>query len=300
MTDRPTERQHPAAQGLQSLAPLAALGHLFDAQVAAAATVRSVLPALANAAAFCAERLRTGGKVGYAGAGSSGLMALADCLELPGTYGLAPSQTPVLFAGGTNALFHMQGVVEDDPDLAHADLAASGIGAGDALICVSASGATPYTLQVATGAKSRGAALIVIANVAGSPLVTLADIAVVLDTGPEVIAGSTRMGAGTAQKIALNLLSTSMAMQLGHVQDGYMVNLTADNAKLRDRARRIVARLAGVSDDRAAAALLATSGEVKPAILIAAGAADAADAAILLADSQGHLGPALAALGGKN
>jgi N-acetylmuramic acid 6-phosphate etherase len=119
---------------------------------------------------------------------------------------------------------------------------------------------------------------------------------VLLDTGPEVVAGSTRLGAGTAQKAALNLLSTLAALRLGHVHDGYMVNVVADNAKLRERAAGIVAALSGADDASARAALAAADGAVKPAILLAAGARDAADAARLLADSGGHVGPALDAL----
>ena len=296
MVDRPTEQQHPAAQGLQSLAPLAALTHLLDAQLLAATSLRPALPALTKAAELAAATLRAGGKLGYAGAGSSGLMALADCLELPGTYGIAPTQIPMMFAGGLPALSHMTGAVEDDPKLAHTDLERAGISRGDTVICVSASGGTPYTLVIADLARAHGAKIIALANVAGSPLLKVADIAVLLDTGPEVIAGSTRMGAGTAQKIALNLLSTLTAMHLGHVQDGYMVNLTADNAKLRDRAVGIVARLANVPPARATTALAETDGDVKTAILIASGARSRIEAVSLLVDSGGHLGPALAAL----
>jgi len=190
----------------------------------------------------------------------------------------------------------MTGSVEDDPALARADFTRAGIAQGDAVICISASGRTPYTLAIAEAARACGASVIGIANVPDSALLRLADIAILLDTGAEVIAGSTRMGAGTAQKIALNMLSTLMAMQLGHVQDGFMVNLTADNTKLRARARHIVARLAQVDETRAEAALQATGGEVKTAVLVAAGATDATDATLLLADSDGHLGPALAAL----
>ncbi len=130
----------------------------------------------------------------------------------------------------------------------------------------------------------------------GSPLLGLADVAVLLDTGPELVAGSTRMGAATAQKIALNLISTLMGLQLGHVHDGHMVNVVADNAKLRDRAARIVADVAGADAAAAGAALAATGGAVKPAVLLAAGARDRGHADRLLAASGGHLGPALDAL----
>jgi N-acetylmuramic acid 6-phosphate etherase len=151
---------------------------------------------------------------------------------------------------------------------------------------------------VARAARARGLATIAIANVDASPLLAEADIAVLLDSGPEVVAGSTRMGAGTAQKIALNMASTLAALRLGHIHDGLMVNLTADNAKLRARAARIVAGIAAVPPEAAQAALDRAGGAVKPAVLLAAGARDPAHAGDLLAAAQGRLGPALAALNG--
>jgi len=295
MPQRRTEQQHRAAIGLQALPAAQALTHLIDAQLAAAAAVRAALPQIEAAAALAARVIAAGDKLGYGGAGSSGLMALADGLELAGSFGIAPERMPILLAGGASSLLRLNGAVEDDAGLARADLAAAGLGRGDALICVSASGATPYTLALAAAARARGVALIAVANVAGAVLLKEAEVAILLDTGPEVIAGSTRMGAATAQKIALNLISTLMAIRLGHVHDGYMVNLSADNAKLRDRACRIVARLTGSDEARAATALAQAGGDVKTAVLIAAGAHDRAAAARLLQASHGQLGPALAA-----
>jgi N-acetylmuramic acid 6-phosphate etherase len=223
-------------------------------------------------------------------------MALADALELAGTFGIPADRTPVLFAGGAATLLNLTGAVEDDTGAATRDLERSGLGPGDAVICVSASGGTPYTLAVAEAARARGVTVIALANVAASPLLARADIAVLLDTGPELVAGSTRMGAATAQKIALNLISTLTGLKLGHVHDGYMVNVVADNGKLRDRAARIVAAVAGAPDADARAALAATAGAVKPAVLLAAGARDRGHAEALLAASGGHVGPALSAL----
>ncbi len=217
-------------------------------------------------------------------------MALADCLELAGTFSIPPSRTPVLFAGGAKALLHMTGAVEDDPQLAEADFAAAGLQSRDVAICVSASGATPYTLAVARLCQEAGVTVVGMANVAGSALLDLSDIAVLLDTGPEVVAGSTRMGAGTAQKVALNMLSALMAIRLGHVHDGFMVNLHADNAKLRDRATRIVSAISGADLGASQAALAATMGQVKPAVLVARGQSAEA-AARHLTQSQGHLAP---------
>lgn len=295
MTDSRTEARHPASEGLQSAAAATVLANLLDAQLAAGEMVRPSFDAISKAADACAAALGSGRRMAYVGAGSSGLMALSDALELAGTFGIPPDRTPVLFAGGTSALLHMTGAVEDDPSLAMTDLDQLAPGPGDVVICVSASGSTPYTLIVAQGAKDRGATVVGMANVADSPILRCADIAILLDTGPEVVSGSTRMGAGTAQKITLNMLSVLVGLRLGHVHDGYMVNLVADNAKLIDRAARIVAAVSGKDHSAAVRALKETGGAVKPAILVAAGSTPiAAKAALEM--YQGHLGPALADL----
>jgi N-acetylmuramic acid 6-phosphate etherase len=219
-------------------------------------------------------------------------MALADCLELLGTFGIPAERTPMLFAGGAEALLKMTGGVEDDPALAAADLARAALGPGDVVIAVSASGTTPYTLAVVDGARKAGAKVIGIANVPDSPLLQAVDVPVLLDTGAEIVAGSTRLGAATAQKVAMNLISVLAGVQLGHIHDGMMVNLIADNAKLRDRAARIVARVAGVDTGIARIALNRTQGAVKPAVLVAQGAApDAAQAR--LAAAEGSLARAM-------
>lgn len=294
MATRATEARHRHGTGLSAVAPEEALARLLDGQRDALAAVEPALPALAAAAERAAAALAGGHRLAYAGAGSAGLMALADALEIAGTFGIPADRTPVLFAGGAAALLAMTGLVEDDAGAAARDVATAALGPGDVLVAVSASGSTPYTVAAAEAARARGTTIVAIANTPASPLLAVADTAILLDTGPEVVAGSTRMGAGTAQKAALNLLSTLVGLRLGHVHDGFMVNVVADNAKLRDRAAAIVAAVAGTPD--AAAALAATGGAVKPAILLAAGARDAADAAALLAGSGGHVGPALAAL----
>ncbi|CAM3072029.1 N-acetylmuramic acid 6-phosphate etherase [Paracoccus nototheniae] len=293
MTDRSTEARHPDALGLHRLAAPDAAGLLLTAQQGALEALRSALPAIEQVAQAGVAALQGGGRMGYAGAGSSGLMALADCLEMAGTFGLPPDRTPMLFAGGADALLHMRGAVEDDPALARADVTRAGLGPGDLLLVLSASGTTPYALEAMRAAQAQGTRVAGFANVAGSPLLALADITVLIDTGAEMIAGSTRMGAGTAQKVALNMVSVLVGIGLGHVHDGHMVNLVADNAKLRGRAARIVADIAGTGLDAADAALEQAGGAVKPAILIARGATPEGALAALQA-SDGHLGPALA------
>lgn len=288
MTTSSTEATHPLAAGLHRRSGSDILACLLDAQTTGLVALRAALPALETVADTAAVALQAGGKLGYAGAGSSGLMALADCLELAGTFGLPPDRTPMLFAGGADALLHMRGAVEDDPARAQADLARAGLRRGDLVLVLSASGRTPYALAVAKGARTAGVQVAGFANVAGSPLLSLSDIAVLIDTGPEVIAGSTRMAAATAQKVALNLVSALVGVRLGHVHDGLMVNVVADNAKLIDRAARIVSALSGVPHEAAEAALRQTGGAVKPAILVARGLTpDAATAA--LQQSGGHL-----------
>ncbi|WP_104491464.1 N-acetylmuramic acid 6-phosphate etherase [Paracoccus denitrificans] len=290
MTASGTEVRHPASTGLHARSGSDVLGILLQAQVSALGALEAALPALERAAEAAGAALRRGGKLGYAGAGSSGLMALADCLELAGTFGIAPERTPMMFAGGAEALLHLKGSVEDDPALALVDLDRAGLAAGDVILCLSASGRTPYALAIATAAQERGVTVAGFANVAGSALLERADIPVLIETGAEVVSGSTRMGAATAQKVALNMLSVLVAIRLGHVHDGYMVNLVADNIKLVDRAARIVAAVAGVTRDEAEVALSRTGGAVKPAILVARGmASDTAEAR--LAETGGLLAP---------
>ncbi len=295
MADRPTEARHPRSAGIHALPGPDALSHLLDAQLAALATVRNAIPAIDQAAIAAANSLRAGGKLAYAGAGSSGLMALADGLELAGTFGIPPDRTPILFAGGASALLHMTGAVEDDPALAQAGFRSAGLTKGDTILCLSASGSTPYTAIIADLARTAGLTVVGFANVPGSKLLEQSHIPVLLDTGPEVVNGSTRMGAATAQKVALNMLSVRMGILLGHVHDGYMVNVVADNAKLTDRAARIVMGISGCDMAAAKESLAQTGGAVKPAVLIAAGAT-ASQAATHLKNSEGALGPALAAL----
>ncbi|MDX8536625.1 N-acetylmuramic acid 6-phosphate etherase [Mesorhizobium sp. M4B.F.Ca.ET.190.01.1.1] len=299
MAEKRTEAHHQNAEGLDIQAPDAILSFLADAQIEAAKAVRGAIPAIAAASEIVAERLKDGGRLAYAAAGSSGLMALADALELPGTFGIGRDRIAILIAGGDEAFRTLAGGPEDDTDEASAAVAAAGIGERDCLIAISASGSTPYAVAALEHARSRGAATIAIANNRDVPLFRSADVAIVLETPPELIAGSTRMGAGTAQKIALNMLSTLAAIHLGHVHDGYMVNLTADNIKLRDRAIRIVAAISGRGRDDAARLLEQSGGVVKTAILLAAGAANADTAEKILEGTGRKLRPALSAIEGS-
>ena len=297
MSATQTESLHARAEGFDTLPAEEALAILAAAQVEAAQAVQHAVPAIARAAKLAAERLAGGGRLIYAAAGSSGLMALADGLELPGTYGIAPDRIEILLAGGAAMLSEMTGGPEDDAQDAAEAVAAARAGKADCLIALTASGYTPYPMAAVEAARAAGAATIGISNNRDAPIFDRVDVAICLPTPPEVIAGSTRMGAGTAQKIALNMFSTMMAVHLGHVHDGFMVNVVADNMKLRGRARGMVMRISGVTEDEAAKVLQTAGGSVKIASLLAAGAGDLAAAQALLADHGGRLRPALETLG---
>ncbi|WP_428523120.1 N-acetylmuramic acid 6-phosphate etherase [Roseibium sp.] len=291
MPEAATEKLHNLASGLDSrpLEDVAAI--LIDGQVSAAQATSTATELIAAAADDMATSISTGGALYYIAAGSSGLMAAADAMELGGTFGIPEHQVQILMAGGIPTSAHMPGDTEDATTSLAADLAT--LSKNDTIIVVSASGSTPYTLEAARLGKEAGATVIAIANNPNAPLFAMSKHAIYLPTAPEVVSGSTRMGAGTAQKIALNALSTLMALNLGHIYDGMMVNLRADNIKLRDRAERMVATITGVSDGDATGALKSADGNVKTACLLAAGASSIEQAISLLENTRGHLRPAL-------
>lgn len=267
------------------------LDALVASQQRAISAVRAATPKISEAATLLADRLAVGGRLIYAGAGTSIRIGVQDGSELPETFGLDSERLSYLIAGGRDALVTSAGPDEDDIEIAVRD--ASICTAKDSVIAVAASGSTPYTIAAAREAKARGAPVIALVNNSGSELGTLADVEIVLESGPEVIAGSTRMAAGTAQKAALNLLSTLTFTKLGAVHDGMMVNVRASNAKLKARALAIVMRIAGADETSAAAALDDAAGEIKPAVLLCAGAKNHVAAQALLAVTNGNLRLAL-------
>ncbi len=291
-----TESMNRQSAGLDLAHPREILSAIVDGQSEAVQSLPDASPAIIAAARVAARTIQAGGVLTYAAAGSSGLMALSDALELPGTFGIARSQIRVLFAGGQPWLDTFRGGPEDDAALAIKDVAESGLSAKDCIIVVSASGSTPYAVAALQKAKEIGAATIAIANNENTPLLNQADTAILLATPPELVAGSTRMGAGTAQKIALNMISTLMAVELGHVVDGYMVNLTVDNAKLRSRAAGIIMNLGGCDEATALSCLDRCDGAVKAAILLVSGADSPAHAAHLVNNHKGNVRSALTEL----
>ena len=271
------------------------LDALLEGQMAAVAAVRPVLTALADAADAAAERLRDGGRLAYAGAGTSGRIAVQDGAELTPTFAWPRDRLVFLMAGGDSALIEAVENAEDRDDLARRDVARTGLGPPDVMLALAASGATPYTLACLQAARAAGALTIAIAHSLGAPLLAAAHHPVLIETGAEPIAGSTRMKAGTAQKVALNLFSTALMVRLGRVYRGQMVDMAARNAKLRARAVRMLQTLSGCTPDAATAALAQTDGTVKTAMLILRGLSRV-DAEALLAQHHGQLRPALDAL----
>ena len=267
------------------------LDDVLDGQARAIAAVGGARADIERAAECAAAAMRGGGRLVYLGAGASGGAAFQDYAEMPGTFGLSPRQIHWTGPDAPGAPYSGDG--EDDVSAGRAAVDGLRLGARDAVIAVSASGATPYTLAGARAAKSAGAKLIALVCRSGSPLAEVADVAVLAPTGDEAVSGSTRLAAGTAQKAALGAISTLMAARLGHVYRGRMVNVSATNAKLRERAAGIVADLAGVSAESAKQALDRTRGAVKEAVLFAMGAQEPEK---LIALHGGDLGAALAAL----
>ena len=287
-----TEQPHAQAKGLDLLSGEQILTTLHDGQVAAAKSVSMAIPALDNGADAMAAAIRSGGNLVYAAAGSSGLMGLADGLEIPPTFGIPTNRISILRAGGLEDMAKPKGEAEDDGEAAKRD--AAGIGPNDCVICLAASGNTVYPVTIMNIAKARGATTVGISNNKDTLLITGSDIPVFLPTPPEVIAGSTRLGAGTAQKMALNMMSSLMGVRLGHVMDGLMVNVIANNAKLFERAENIVMEITGCDRDTATKNLKAANGGVKQAILITSGAKDLNDASKYLDMADQNLRSAIA------
>src|SRR5918994_4185407 len=291
-----TEHQSAQYAGLDTWEDEAILSALLESQAQAIASVRDAFSSISRAALDLAERLRAGGRLLYAGAGSSIRQGIVDGIELPATFGFQPDRLSFLVAGGKEALFDSRGAAEDDAASAMAEISALQLTAHDSLIAIAASGTTPYAVAAARVANSSGALVIAITNNPRSPLAENAHHEIFLNSGPEVVAGSTRMAAGTAQKCALNLLSTLAHIRLGAVHDGMMVNVRVDNDKLRRRACSIIMTIAGVDDRAARRALDASAGEVKCAVLIAAGVKDVGTARDMLVAARGNLRRALAQL----
>lgn len=261
-----TEGIDPAYRDLDLWPAERIVGAVVDANRSAMAAVAAAAPALGRAADAIEHRLRRGGRLVYAGAGTSGRIAMQDAAELPPTFGF--ERALVLLAGGESAGRRAKEGAEDDRDEAVAAVDGAAVGPADALVGIAASGHTPYTIAAVERARERGAFTVGIANNADGGLLAAADVAVLLDTGPEVLAGSTRLAAGTAQKVALNALTTAVLVRLGGAYHNLMVGMRPANAKLERRAAAIVAEATGLSADAAAAALARAENGIREAIVM--------------------------------
>jgi N-acetylmuramic acid 6-phosphate etherase len=294
-----TERASPRYSDIDLWEPADILDALIEGQMAAVAAVRSALPAIEQAAQAMETRLRVDGRLVYVGAGTSGRLAVQDGAELIPTFNWPQDRLLLLMAGGKDALLQSAEGAEDETGHAARLAQQHRIGPTDVIIAVAASGTTPFTLACMREAKRRGALAIGIANNRRTPILDEADCPIWLDTGPEPIAGSTRMKAGTAQRVTLNLLSTLVMIRLGRVHEGLMVDVQAINAKLVERSENILRRLSGRSGNEVREALQRAGGKIKVAMLLLHGCG-IEQAAALLDRAGGRLRTALRLAGGPD
>jgi N-acetylmuramic acid 6-phosphate etherase len=292
----PTEARNPASEHLDELSTVEMLRVINDEDAKVAGAVRVELPQIARAIDAIAERFRHGGRLFYIGAGTSGRLGVLDASECPPTFSVPANLVQGLIAGSDNALRLSSEHSEDSPELGAKDLAQAGFGDGgkpDTLVGIAASGRTPYVLGAIDYAKRRGALTIGLSCVPDSELSRAAEIAITPATGPEVLTGSTRMKAGTATKLVLNMLSTGVMVKTGTTFGNLMVNVRPTNAKLVDRAERIIAAATGCDRQTAASLLLESGSEVKVAILMGRLKVDAEAARTKLEAADGVLRRAL-------
>ncbi|HEX7332981.1 MAG TPA: N-acetylmuramic acid 6-phosphate etherase [Pyrinomonadaceae bacterium] len=265
-----TEQENPRSQHLssQSTAEIVALMNDEDATVADA--VKRVLADIVKAVDETVARLEKGGRLFYTGTGTSGRLGVLDASECPPTFGVSPEMVQGVIAGGYDACHRAVEASEDDAEAGAADLKQRGFKAGDVLVGIAASGRTPYTVGAVRYARSLGAFTVGLTCVPGSPITEAAELSIVPVVGPEVVTGSSRLKAGTAQKMVLNMISTATMVRLGYVSGNRMSNLQARNIKLRDRAARIVMAETGCTKEEATAALQESGWLVDQAIKLAA------------------------------
>ena len=262
----PTEARNPASEQIDQLSTLEMLTIFNREDSSVAAAVATQLPAIALAVDAISERLAQGGRLFYIGAGTSGRLGVLDASECPPTFNVSPDLVQGIIAGGESALSRATEATEDDPSTGARDLLAHGFTAADVLCGIAASGRTPYVLGAIAEANRMGAVTIGLSCSPQSELSRAARIAITPLPGPEVIAGSTRLKAGTATKLVLNMLTTGVFIRLGYVYGNLMVNVQPKNSKLLDRARRIVATATGLSYEEAGRTLEAAGNNVKKAI----------------------------------
>jgi N-acetylmuramic acid 6-phosphate etherase len=258
--------------------------------------VCEVLPAIAQAVEAIAARIQTGGRLFYIGTGTSGRLGVLDASECPPTFGVAPDLVQAVIAGGYDACYRAVEASEDDAAAGVRDLGQRGFTKADALVGIAASGRTPYTVGAVEYARGLGALTIAITCVPGSAITTAAELPIVPVVGPEVIAGSTRLKAGTAQKLILNMLSTAVMIKLGYVTGNRMTNVQTRNVKLRERAIRILQSEAGLNEERAQRVLDEAEGILPLALVMSKSGCSKEEAQSALSESAGVIGIAIDSL----
>lgn len=293
----PTEQQNPRGRDLDTRSTHDLVGLMCAEDAAVAEAVAREQANIAAAIEVIHDRLRNGGRLIYAGAGTSGRLGILDASECPPTFDVPPGLVVGLIAGGPDAIVRSVEGAEDDVGAATRDLTGVSLAAGDVVVAIAASGSTPYAGEALQAARDVGAAAILVACVPNPPLAAHADIAITPVTGPEFVTGSTRLKAGTATKMVLNMLTTITMIRLHRVYDNLMVDLQATNAKLRKRAARIVSRLTGLDDPRDL--LASCDHEVKTAVVCAVLDLDPPSARARLAEAEGSLRAVVGDLGRK-
>jgi N-acetylmuramic acid 6-phosphate etherase len=292
-TLRATEQRNPRTRGIdtKSTAEILRAIHREDASVVRA--VRAALPAITRAVDTISAALQRGGRLFYVGAGTSGRLAALDAAEIPPTFGTPPRLVQAVIAGGRRALTHAVEGAEDNRAQGGRDLAKRGLTTKDAVVGIAASGATPYVLGALEFAKRKGAVTIGITSNPKTPITQLARISIITRTGPEVITGSTRMKAGTAQKLVLNMLSTATMIRLGRVCDNWMIGVALTNRKLQARGLRILMEASGAGVAESTRALRQSGHNLAAALIMLKTGASAREARRLLRDTHGHVHNAL-------
>lgn len=288
-----TEQRNPLSQQIDRVSTEEMLRIINAEDRKVAAAVGAIIPDIAKAVDLIAAHLSKGGRLFYLGSGTSGRLGILDAVECPPTYSTDPDLVQGLIAGGYDAIFRAQEGAEDSPELGKKDLQAKKLTAADVVVGLSASGRTPYVIGALTYAKEQGAATIAIDCSPHSAIGQCASLDLCAQVGPEVVTGSTRMKAGTAQKLILNMLSTGAMIKLGKVYGNLMVDVKSSNHKLEERARRIVMTATGCSRAEAVAALQESQGKAKTAIVMILLHVSAAQAAKKLAAAHGYVADAL-------
>jgi len=291
-----TEQVNPASREIDARSTVEMLEIINQEDQKIAGAVEAEIPVIATAVDAIAEVIRKGGRLFYIGAGTSGRLGVLDAAECPPTFHVSRDLVQGIIAGGEAALARATEATEDDPAAGKRDLMARGFTPRDALIGIAASGRTPYVLGAVAAARELGALTIGISCTPDSELSRAVKIAITPLVGPEVIAGSTRMKAGTATKLVLNMITTAVMIRLGYVYGNLMVNVEPKNSKLEDRAKRIIAESAGVSYEQAGELLGKSAGNVKVAIVMSRLAIDRVAAEARLAAAGGRVSGALQAV----